>query len=100
MDDLPGAKEISQPEQSQKKGLNTWLVMTVIVVVVIGLAFFLLSSLDQSTSEETEDSLESSTTRNTLPEITPTTNPAERLPETNPAKKANPFSETYKNPFE
>jgi hypothetical protein len=89
------------PRKSPKPSFNIWLVIGALVIIALVAVLFLFKPSGQPVpEEETESALEVVATKGTLPDITTTDNPAEELPETNPATKANPFSETYKNPFE
>jgi len=74
-------------------------VLVIAAVVVLGLitwVSFSLFSPKESVSISGEESLVPST-----PVIEPLTNPVEdKIPDMNPASNTNPFSGTYKNPFE
>ncbi|OGY62841.1 MAG: hypothetical protein A2745_00400 [Candidatus Harrisonbacteria bacterium RIFCSPHIGHO2_01_FULL_44_13] len=82
------------------------LIAGVIVVAVLGLAvagYLLLKKSAKTSEEKAVETLEGalkSATSGTLPEITPLTNPLEKLPEINPVEKANPFKGLQTNPFE
>lgn len=76
----------------------------VVVVIVLGLAIWYWSANRQTTSQPepkpittADDAIEAATNV----DVKVPSNPVEnKVPELNPVDRANPFKESYKNPFE
>ena len=86
-------------DTNENKSRAIWLwVVVLLVALVLGWYFYLIE--EKKNVKEAESLVVESAIGGTLPEIAPESNPAEKLPEVNPVKKANPFGQTYKNPFE
>lgn len=82
-------------------GLNNQtklIIAAVAVIILAGIVWYVWLRPKPEPIKTAEDAIEAISAAPTVGEVT--SNPAEKLPELNPIRKANPFKDVYKNPFE
>ena len=87
---------------NQSGGANKAMVLGIVVFVIIaGGAWWYLSQKKETPKSEPIKTSEDIVGAVTAPEIDVKSNPlGNKVPEVNPVDRANPFKNSYKNPFE
>ncbi len=85
-------------EGSQKPTLVTGIVILAVVIAAV-VGYFVWKNFSKTAEEKAAEALQQAAQTGTLPTINPLGNPAKSIPNVNPIDKANPFGNTYQNPF-